>query len=42
MGESLINYFSKGNLAINRRLLKASTISKIETNAEFFNLERDK
>lgn len=39
--EILINYYSKGNLAINRKLLKHSTISKIESNAEFFNLERD-
>jgi len=42
MIENLINYFSKGNEVINRKLLKASVLSKIETNAEFFNLERDK
>jgi len=42
MVENLINYFSQGNQQINQKLLKASTLSKVETNAEFFNLEKDK
>lgn len=40
--ESLVNYFSKGNRKMNIKLLKASTISKVDSNTEFFNLEKDK